>query len=693
MTDLNGKENRLAGEKSPYLLQHARNPVDWFPWGVEAFEKAAAEDKPVFLSIGYSTCHWCHVMEADSFENAKVAEILNGNFISIKVDREERPDIDAVYMKACQAMSGSGGWPLTIIMSPDKKPFFAATFIPAENSYGRKGLKNLLNETAEAWRSDRDRMLQFAERAAQFLGAEDPAAPAAAIDASTLDAAYETLKDSFDEEYGGFGDEPKFPSPHTMSFLLGYWKRTGEEDALLMAEATLSRIAAGGIHDHVGGGYHRYSTDRRWLVPHFEKMLYDQALLARAFTQAYQATGKTEYAVAARDIFDYVLRGMTGPHGGFYSAEDADSEGREGKFYVWTKAEITAALGAGDAKIFDTFYGITEHGNFEDGTNIPSVVRTVEALGDELGIGRDEINASLERARKTLFEARNKRIKPLLDDKIITSWNALMISSLALGGRALGEPEYIRAAGKAADFILFNMHSGGQLFRRWRDGQAAVPGFLDDYAFLANALVDLYEAEFDTHRLEQAIALAGEMLKLFGDETRGGFFLSPRGGERMIAPVKDAYDGAEPSGNSIAALALARLAKFTGSKEFEDAARGTVAALAPRVKKYPPGFTQLLIAAGFLLGPSAEIAIAGGAGDPLALELLKVVNTEFLPDAVLAFVPLGVQGSRIRELAPFAKDKALTDGKAAAFVCRNYSCELPVTEPEKLKRQLSHLKR
>ncbi|HJX13904.1 MAG TPA: thioredoxin domain-containing protein, partial [Dehalococcoidales bacterium] len=524
------KRNRLAREKSPYLLQHAANPVDWYPWGDEAFGKAARENKPVFLSIGYSTCHWCHVMAHESFEDPEVGRLLNEGFVAVKVDREERPDIDMLYMTVCQAMTGSGGWPLTILLTPDRRPFYAGTYIPRESRYGRLGLLELLPRIRELWTTRPNDLPDSAARITATLQRAVALPPGAELGEDVLHRAWEELAPRFDTRYGGFGTAPKFPSPHNLTFLLRYGKRTGREEARDMVERTLRAMRRGGIHDHIGFGFHRYATDPTWLVPHFEKMLYDQALLATAYLEAYQATGREEYARTAREIFTYVRRDMTAPEGAFYTAEDADSEGVEGKFYVWTSAEIKQILAPGEADLFTRVFNIREEGNFADGAesgrtghNIPHLTRPLEEISAELQIPLSKLEQKLEAIRRKLFTHREQRVRPHRDDKILTDWNGLMIAALALGARALGEPEYAAAARQAADFILNNLVGpDGRLLHRYRDGEAAIPAHLDDYAFLVHGLVELYEATFEVGYLERALALNRQLLEHFWDGGNGG---------------------------------------------------------------------------------------------------------------------------------------------------------------------------
>ena len=589
--------NRLAGEKSPYLLQHADNPVDWYPWGEEAFATAMEQNKPIFLSIGYSACHWCHVMEHESFEDEAVARLLNEHFISIKVDREERPDIDNIYMKVCQAMTGSGGWPLTVFMTPGGKPFFAGTYLPKKSKYGRPGMLELLPHMASLWKNDRERLEKIGDKAAEALESFTVTGDERDLSEKTLATAYSRLDASYDEVHGGFGGSPKFPTPHQLSLLLRYWERTGEKKALEIVGTTLRKMYGGGIYDHLGKGFHRYSTDAMWLVPHFEKMLYDEAMLAIAYLETYQATGNGFYEKVATEIFEYVLRDMTSPEGGFYSAEDADSEGEEGTFYVWTKREIMEALGEEDGKIFCMRYGVTDRGNFE-GKNVLHISSDADADEGSLGMMKEK-----------LFTIRSKRPRPMLDDKVLADWNGLMIAALARGARVTGKPEYAAAASKAADFILGGMRtSEGRLLHRYREGEAAIPGYLDDYAFLIWGLIELYEATFEARWLSEALELTGSMIELFGDsdDEKGGFFFTGSDAEKLIVRTKEIYDGAVPSGNSVAALCLLRLGRMTGRTDLESAADALLKEFSGPFSGSAAAYTQMLIALDFALGPGRE---------------------------------------------------------------------------------------
>jgi len=679
-------QNRLAAEKSPYLLQHASNPVDWYPWGDEAFETARRDDKPVFLSIGYSTCHWCHVMERESFEQQDVAAILNEHFVSVKVDREERPDVDQIYMTVCQAVTGSGGWPLTVLLTPDRRPFFVGTYFPAERRFGRPGLKEILYQVAAAWEQQRDQVMDAAEKITEAVQPQFGGSPGDALGVETLQLAYEQLAGRFDEDEGGFGSAPKFPTPHVLTFLLRWWRRTGEPRALEMVERTLAAMRRGGIFDHVGLGFHRYSTDREWLVPHFEKMLYDQALLLIAYSEAFQATRNPLYGGVAQEIASYVLRDLTSPEGAFYSAEDADSEGEEGKFYVWTRSEIDGVLGAQDGALYARAYGIEPEGNWRDeasgkvpGTNIPHLAGDPGDLARELGLETGAVAQRLEAARARLLEARSRRVRPHKDDKVLTAWNGLMIAAMAKAARALGRPDLARAASRALEFIEAKLvRPDGRLLARYRDGEAAFPAYLDDYAFLAWGLLELYEATYQARHLDAALKLVREMDRLFGDSNAGGYYFSATDGETLLARPKEAYDGAMPSGNSVAALVLLRLGRITGDPKLEQAAEKLFRAFAGLVARIPSVHTQLLGALDFALGPTREIVIASGPEDSEAAAMAATVGSRFLPrDVALWNRP--PEQKLLETIAPFVKAQTAVRGAAAAYVCESYACKAPVT--------------
>ncbi len=682
--------NRLAKEKSPYLLQHAHNPVDWYPWGDEAFAKAAAENKPVFLSIGYSTCHWCHVMERESFENEEIAAVINRYFVPIKLDREERPDIDRVYMLFVQASTGSGGWPMSVFLTPDKRPFFGGTYFPPDNRWGRPGFRTVLENLARAWNEDRARIEQSgAQIVAQLQQYAEVAPEASEAGKDALESGFFAFRRMFDPRLGGFGGAPKFPRPSVHNFLVRYYADTGNNEALEMVLLTLREMAKGGMNDHLGGGFHRYSVDDRWFVPHFEKMLYDQAQLAISYLEAFQITRDGQYASAARDIFAYVQRDLTHADGGFFSAEDADSavdperprEKSEGAFYLWTRQEIEALLAPQDAKIFSYRFGVEPDGNVAEdphgefrGRNILYQAHTIEETALQFRLRPEEVRESLDISANTLMQHRGRRPRPHLDDKILTAWNALMISAFAKGAQILAEPRYADAARSAASFIrrqLFD-ESRGLLLRRYREGESAIAGFLDDYAFLILALLDLYETAFDAHDLHFAIQLAERALLLFEDRRNGGFFSTPERGENLVLRLKDDYDGAEPSGNSAMALALLRLARMTGRQDFRAAAERTLKAFGSRLKSAGAALPLMLVALAFALAPPREIVLAG----PRDEAFLAAIRRHFMPNSVV------LAANDVPRPMP-AKD-----GQATAYVCQNYACQLPLTDAESLERLL-----
>jgi len=673
------KANRLINEKSPYLIQHANNPVDWFPWGNEAFEKATKEDKPIFLSIGYSTCHWCHVMAHESFEDEEVAALLNKQYVSIKVDREERPDIDQIYMGVCQAMTVQGGWPLTIIMTPGKEPFFAGTYFPKKDRWGRAGLVDILEQIAGLWQKDREHIYDISRRVTEVVKKQGETR-LGELGKQVAEEAFEQFDGRFDGEYGGFGQAPKFPAPHNLIFLLHYWKGSGEKQAIEMVEKTLDCMAQGGIYDHIGFGFHRYSTDRRWLVPHFEKMLYDNALLAVAFLEGYQATGNKKYKNIVEEVFTYIERDMTSPEGGFYSAEDADSEGVEGKFYVWTAQEVKRILGDKEGELFCRVYDITDDGNFE-GQNIPNLIETAEN-----GLPEDV----LQRCREKLFDERGKRPHPHKDDKILTSWNGLMIAALARGARVLQDEKHAHIAEKAADFIFSKLVRGdGRLLARYRDGEAAIPAYLNDYAFLVWGLLELYETTFEVGHLRKALELNRQMLDLFRDEEKGGLFFYGKDGEELLARPKEIYDGAMPSGNSVAAYNMLKLSRITGDQSFEEHAQGIFNAFAGEVILHPSAHSFLMAALQFALGASREIVIAGTPDADDTVEMIRKIHSFYLPDTVTIFQPADNAGEQIRELIPFIQEMKPLEGKATAYICENFACRPPVTDMDEIERVLS----
>lgn len=683
--------NRLIHEKSPYLLQHAHNPVDWHPWGEQAFRKAQEENKPIFLSIGYSTCHWCHVMERESFEDAEVAEALNTRFVAVKVDREERPDIDQVYMEVCQALTGQGGWPLTVLLTPEKTPFFAGTYFPKRSRGGRLGLLDLLERVGRGWESDSEAFRQAGREIAESLRARRTGRPekATALDAGTLERAYQHFVATFDPDYGGFGPAPKFPLPHQLVFLLRHAHLTGERRAREMAEKTLDAMYRGGLWDHIGFGFARYSTDRQWLVPHFEKMLYDNALLALAYLEAYQMTRDRRWAQVAEEIFAYVLRDTTSPGGGFYSAEDADSEGVEGKFYVWAPAEVEEVLGEETGRLYCRAYGITPQGNFE-GRSIPNLIdRDLSALAKEAGLGPKELRLRLEEARSRLFAARERRVHPHKDDKILTAWNGLMIAALARGAAVLDRREYAEAAERATGFVEATLRrADGRLLARWRDGDADHLAYLDDYAFLSWGRLELYQATFEPAHLSAALSLVCEAQALFSDEADGGFFFTGRDAEELLARPKEAYDGALPAGNSVAALLLQRLSRLTGDHSLAELAQRQLEAFAADIQRYPAGHTLFLQALQWALGPTTEVVVSGSRDDAETKRMLDLLRRRYLPLTVALYHPTGPAGEEIEKLSPFVRKQAALDGRPTAYVCRDYACRAPVHSTEALRAEL-----
>jgi len=679
--------NRLVFEKSPYLLQHAANPVDWHPWNEEAFQKAKNQDKPVFLSIGYSTCHWCHVMEHESFEDPQVASLINENFIPIKVDREERPDLDQIYMAVCQAVTGTGGWPLTIILTPDREPFFAGTYFPKESRFGRTGLIELIPKLAELWQTKRGELLESADQIVSFLRQDNQPA-SGELEKEIFDKAYQQLSGRFDSLQGGFGSAPKFPSAHNLIFLLRYWHHSGQDHALDMAEKTLQKMRLGGIFDQVGFGFHRYSTDPNWLLPHFEKMLYDQAMLVMAYVEAYQATGKSEYAQTAREILTYVLRDMTSPEGGFYSAEDADSEGEEGLFYLWTPAEFREYLGDKGSDLFINLLNLKEEGNFTDeatktktGQNIIYLNKSLVEIAQEMDLSETQLTELWNNTRQMLFDIREKRIHPLKDDKILTDWNGLMIAACAKAASVLEEPLYALAAINAADFIWDRLRAeDGKLLKRYRDGKAGLPAHLDDYAYLVWGFLELYEAVFDPVYLKRAIDLNQMMLSEFWDDQNGGLFFTTEGQADLIVRKKEIYDGAIPSGNSIAAFNLLRIGRMTANPELEEKARLIGSAFSDQVAPTPMGYTQLLSAMIFALGLTYEVVIIGDPEGDDTKSMLDTLNRTYIPNKVTLFRPIGEKGSIIEGLAVYTANQNSIDGKATAYVCKNYTCSAPTTD-------------
>lgn len=681
--------NQLRQEKSPYLLQHADNPVNWFPWKGPAFKKALEEDKPIFLSIGYATCHWCHVMEHESFEDEEVAGILNENFVSIKVDREERPDVDQIYMSVCQALTGRGGWPLSVFMTPDRKPFYAGTYFPKNSRMGMPGFVDILRQIAELWKSNRERAVDVGEKITAAVQPKTGVAEGPPVDLSMLEKGYDQLKTAFDPKWGGFGSAPKFPTPHHLTFLLRWHKRRPDSQALAMVEKTLDSMRTGGIFDQIGFGFARYSVDERWFAPHFEKMLYDQAMLAIAYLEAYQVAGNKRYADAAREIFEYVLRDMTDPEGAFYSAEDADSEGVEGLFYLWTPAQIKEVLGEETGDLFCRFYNVTAAGNFEEGRSILHVLKPPEVFAAMVGMTLEQLEEVLEEGRQKLFEAREKRVHPLKDDKILTSWNGLMIVALAKGYQVLRDDTYIEAARKAAELILRVLRpESGKLFRRYREGEVANPGYMDDYAFMVWGLIELYESTFDVHYLEEAVQLSRQALDLFWDEKDGGLFYTAQDSESLIIRDKEIYDGAVPSSNSVAALNLLRLGRLTGDVEWEERAERLFKRFSSLVSDYPSAYTQFLNAVDFILGPTREVVIAGDARHQTTREMVELLHRSFSPNRALLVKESGEQGVRLAALSNYVNNIKAVNDQPTVYICENFACQKPFNDIETLKSKI-----
>jgi uncharacterized protein YyaL (SSP411 family) len=679
--------NRLAGETSPYLLQHAHNPVEWYPWGEEALGRAKSEDKPILLSIGYSACHWCHVMERESFENEEIARLMNENFVNIKVDREERPDLDQIYMSAVQMMTRHGGWPLTVFLTPDLVPFYGGTYFPPEDRYNIPGFPRILAGVADAYRTRPEEVKQSSWEILSELRRMNIARESSdSLTTTLLDGAQRALARTYDSRHGGFGGAPKFPSSMNLDFLLRAHKRTGDEEALRMVVHTCTKMARGGMYDHLGGGFHRYSTDAEWLVPHFEKMLYDNALLSRLYLHAFQATREDFFRRVVVETLDYVLREMTGEGGGFYSTQDADSEGVEGKFFVWDRGEIISLLGEDDARLFNAYYGVTQGGNFE-GHNILNVRNSLEEAARELSVPEERLADVLERGRQTLFEARERRIKPGRDEKILTAWNGLMIESFAETAAALGGLPVVFAAERAAGFLLSNLRRGGLLLHVYKDGQAKHVGFLDDYSYVLSALVTLFETTGDARWLSESTALAAKMVEEFWDEEEGGFFYSGASGEQLIVRNKDYFDNATPSGNSVAAEALLRLSTLTGEEDFRRKAVNVLRLVRDPIERYPSAFGYALGALDFYLSTPKEIVVVSP-GDPWkdARPFAEEIWTRYLPNKVVVFA--SADDEKLAGQIPLLQDRRAEGGKTMAYVCENYTCQRPVTDPSELAEQL-----
>lgn len=704
--DAGEKPNRLIHEKSPYLLQHAFNPVDWYPWGEEAFEKARREDKPIFLSIGYSTCYWCHVMEREVFENDSLAALMNEYLVSIKIDREERPDVDRVYMTAVQAMTGSGGWPMSMFLTPDLKPFYGATYIPPEAKWGRPGFRDIVTKIHEVWTTNRQSILENSQKMADYLKEiSTPKVQSAHVDQTALQRGFDAFSQTFDPQNAGFGGAPKFPRPVAFNFLLRHYSRTGETQALDMSLATLINMAKGGMYDHIGGGFHRYATDERWHVPHFEKMLYDQAQLTISYLEAFQITREPFYADVARDVLAYVQRNLTHPDGGFYSAEDAESaidpnkpkQKKEGAFYVWSKDEIDALLSAEESSVFNFYFGVEEHGNvIADphqefvGKNIAYISHSPDETAKQFNLSPDEVMSILSQVRQKLFRARENRPHPHLDDKILVSWNGLMISAFARAHQVLGDAKYLEAADRAAQFILTKLYdeNKNELLRRYRDGEARYDGHLEDFAFLIQGLIDLYESSFEIRWLTTAIELTERQNRLFYDKENGGFFDVSDKDRSLLIRTKESYDGAEPTGNSIAILNLLRLSQMVDNQEWCALAEKSLAYFGGHMFNMPQALAQFLVGLDFSLSKPKQIIIAGKAGDAHVKTLISEIHRRFIPNKVVLLAD-GEKGQKtLAAFVPFIDSVQMIDGRATAYICEDYACQLPTSDPQMVGKLL-----
>ena len=674
--------NRLANETSPYLLQHANNPVDWYPWGEEALQRSKNEDKPILLSIGYSACHWCHVMERESFEDEATASLMNEYFVSIKVDREERPDLDAVYMEAVQMLTGSGGWPMTVFLTPEGKPFYGGTYFPPVDRFNMPGFPRLLESVARSYRDSRSEIDRVTNQITEQLGRTGQIPKGdSPVTVETLHQAYTVLATNFDYQNGGHGTAPKFPQAMNLEVLLRYYRHGYNDRALEMVDLTLEKMAQGGIYDQIAGGFARYSTDAYWLVPHFEKMLYDNALLSRLYLHAHQATGRGMYRRIAEETLDYILREMTGPEGGFYSATDADSEGEEGKFFVWTPAEIEAVLGD-EAGIFSGFFGVTQAGNFE-GNNILNIKQKASDYARQQGIALERLVDVVERGKNSLLTEREKRVHPLLDDKVLASWNGMMLRSFSEAGSALSREDYLDAAIKNASFLLETMRPHGKLLRTYRAGQAKLSGFLEDYSFVADGLLALYEATFNQRWLAASVDLADRMIQLFWDDGVGGFYDTSIEHDQLVVRPRDVLDNAQPCGGSVATEVLLKLAVITGNEEYRVKAATPLRTLKDLMGRAPAGTGQWLAALDFYVSTPKEVVIIGPREDSKTAALLQTVNGNFHPNKVL----VGAENEGEHGL-PLLESRGMINGEPTAYVCENYTCQLPVTTPEELSVQL-----
>ncbi len=692
------RSNRLVNEKSFYLLQHANNPVDWYPWGEEAFRKARQENKPVFLSIGYSTCHWCHVMAHESFEDEEIARAMNETFVSVKVDREEKPDVDSIYMTVCQLMTGAGGWPLSIIMTPEWEPFFASTYIPKESRFGRIGMRELIPLIKKLWREEQGKIIRVKKKVVKALqAAESGHAGDTSIDDSVLDYTFNSLSAIFDAVHGGFGNTPKFPTPSYLFFLMRYWRRRQNKRALEMVEKTLSSMRLGGIYDHVGSGFHRYSTDAQWKVPHFEKMLYDQALLMLAYAEAFQITRNEEYCRTAHQILSYVMRNLTAPEGGFYCAEDADSEGEEGKFYLWTEEEIDAILTEKEGALCKDLFGVEEKGNYLDevrnrrnGKNILHLKAPINERAASLHVYEQELASTLESIRKKLFLVREKRVHPHRDDKILTDWNGLMIAALSKAYQVFGNRDYLTPALNAVAFIFRNMYREGKLLHRYREGESGIQGYFTDYVFFIWGLLELYEATFETEYLMSAVELNRHLMERFWDEESGGFYMNSRDSETVLVRRKELYDGALPSGNSVALLNLLKLYYITGERRLKDSVSQMVGAFAETVKGTPIGYTFFLSSIDFNIGPVLQVVIVGEKGNEDTTAMIHALRKHYFPNKVVLFKPSEEKEHTHSVLPEYMKEYKSINGRATAYVCGNFSCSRPTAD---IPEMLDHMRK
>ena len=682
--------NRLIDETSPYLLQHARNPVDWYPWGEEALTRASREDRPILLSIGYSACHWCHVMERESFENDDIAQLMNESFVCIKVDREERPDLDSVYMEAVQAMTGRGGWPLTVFLTPDQRPFFGGTYFPPEDRQGMPGFPRVLRTILEAYRTRKGQVDSAASEVIAHLGqAQKARRSLEPLTADALHSAYVQLRPQFDRENGGLGTEPKFPQPMILEFLLRYHHRTGDDEALRLAEHALEKMARGGIYDQLGGGFHRYSVDAGWLVPHFEKMLYDNALLARVYLHAYQVTGKQLYQRVVEETLDYVLREMTGAEGSFFSSQDADTEGAEGEFYAWTPADVRRTLTGSDAELAIRYFGITERGNFE-GSNVLSQTAEVEGVASELGLSLSEAESGIARARARLLKARSQRTAPGRDEKVLADWNGLMLSSMAEAAAVLERDDYLQAAIANAAFLTSSLKDSALLSHSYKDGRSKVNGYLLDYALLAQAMLSLYEATFDARWLAAAQEFGAAVVSQFWDDTGGSFYDTGGRHESLVVRPRDVFDNALPSGSAVAATVLLLLGRLTDNREYERIAATAIRSMQDLVARYPSGFGQWLCALDSYLSKPEELAVIGKSEDPATRALMGVINRRYAPNKVMA--GRSPAGPPQADAIPLLAEKRMEGNKPTAYVCEGYACQAPVTDPAELEVLLNRMR-